>query len=950
MQIRDIHIKGAREHNLKNIEIIIPRNSLTVITGLSGSGKSSLAFDTLYSEAQRRFVESLSAYAKQFLGLMEKPDVDFIEGLSPAISIEQKTTGHNPRSTVGTITEIHDYLRLLYARTGTATCYKCGKIISRQTVQEIVDRIMQLSNGTRFQILSPVVSGRKGEYKELFERLQKDGYVRVRLDGEVYSLDEEIKVDKNKKHSIEVVIDRLVIGPAIRERLTESIETTLKMSVNGTVLIDCIGKETLVFSERLACPDCGISYDDISPRMFSFNNPFGACERCSGLGYLLEIDPDLCVPDQSLSLDEGAIVPWNGAATMGSLNNQILVSLCKHYKIPMDKPYKSLPEKFKKVLLYGSGEDRIPIKYETKSGEGRAEFKRNFEGVIHNLLRRYRETSSEEIRRWIEDFMSQRECPDCKGARLKKESLAILVGGKNIAEVSSMSIDKVKTFIDTLGLTGRQAVIAGQVIKEIRQRLDFLINVGLSYLTLSRMAGSLSGGEGQRIRLATQIGSRLTGVIYILDEPSIGLHPRDNTKLLDTLTALRDLGNTVVVIEHDKETMTAADYLIDIGPGAGSKGGKVVAQGTPKEVSKDKQSLTGAYLSGRRSIPIPPSRRSGNGLFLSVNGASGHNLKSVDLRIPLGTLACITGVSGSGKSSLINQTLYPALSKALYRSKAQPLPYRSITGLEHIDKVIDIDQSPIGRTPRSNPATYTKTFELIRDLFAMLPESKVRGYNPGRFSFNLKGGRCETCEGDGVLKIEMHFLPDVYVQCETCKGKRYNRETLEILYKGKSIADVLEMTVDEALLFFDKISQIKSKLSVLSRVGLGYIHLGQAANTLSGGEAQRIKLATELSKKSTGNTLYILDEPTTGLHFEDILMLMSVIQELVEKGNSVVIIEHNLDVIKCADYIVDLGPEGGDRGGMIIAAGTPEKIADDPESSTGKFLKPYLKLTRAEVL
>lgn len=942
MQNRDITIKGAREHNLKNIDVTIPRNSLTVITGLSGSGKSSLAFDTLYSEGQRRFVESLSAYARQFLGLMEKPDVDSIDGLSPAISIEQKTTGHNPRSTVGTSTEIHDYLRLLFARAGTPTCYKCGKVIVRQTIQEITDKILSLPKDVRFQILSPVVSGRKGEYKDLFEKLQKDGFVRVKIDDTVFGLDEEISLDKNKKHSIEVVVDRLVNTPSIMSRLTESIETALKMSTNGTVKVDCIGKEVLTFSELLTCPDCGISYDELSPRMFSFNNPFGACENCTGLGYLLELDPDLIVPDPETSLKDNAIVPWNGAATLGSWNHQILTAVCNHFKIPMEKPYKTLTEKQKKILLYGSGDEKIAMQWEARSGTGKGEFNRTFEGVIPNLLRRYKDTSSEDVRRWIEDFMNQRECPVCKGARLRKESLAILIGSKNIADLSSMPINQVKIFFDNLKLEERQSKIARQILKEIRQRLDFLINVGLSYLTLNRNSSSLSGGESQRIRLATQIGSQLTGVIYILDEPSIGLHPRDNTKLITTLTTLRDLGNTVVVIEHDKETMMAADHLIDVGPGAGVNGGRIVAQGKPQEVCQHKSSLTGAYLSGKKSIPVPVKRRTGNSLFINLKGARGHNLKSVDVQIPLGMLVCVTGVSGSGKSSLINQTLFPVLQRSLYNSKVHPLPFSSIKGIENIDKVIDIDQSPIGRTPRSNPATYTKTFDLIRDLFSSLPESKIRGYNPSRFSFNVKGGRCESCEGDGVLKIEMHFLPDVYVQCEACKGKRYNRETLEILFKGKTIADVLNMTVDESLEFFDKLSLIKTKLDVLSRVGLGYIHLGQSANTLSGGEAQRIKLATELSKRATGKTLYILDEPTTGLHFEDILMLMSVIQELVDKGNSVIVIEHNLDVIKCADYLIDLGPDGGNNGGTIVATGTPEEIIKNPRSITGKYLKDEL--------
>jgi excinuclease ABC subunit A len=943
MQAKDIVIKGAREHNLKNIDVTIPRNSLTVITGLSGSGKSSLAFDTLYSEGQRRYVESLSAYARQFLGLMEKPDVDSIEGLSPAISIEQKSTGHNPRSTVGTITEIHDYLRLLYARVGSPTCYKCGRSIVRQTVQEITDKIMELPEGAKFQVLAPVVSGRKGEYRELFEKLRKDGFVRVRVDTINYSLDEDIPLDKNKRHTIEVVVDRLVRAATIRGRLTDSIETSLKLSVNGTLVIDCIGGEPIVFSERLSCPVCSISYDEITPRMFSFNNPFGACETCTGLGYLLEIDPDLVAPDPSLSLNDGAIVPWNGASTMGSWNHQIMLSVCKHYGIPLDKPYASLSESHKKILLQGGGDEKILMKWQPKSGEGFGQFKKHFEGVIPNLLRRYRESASEDIRQWIEGFMSQRVCPSCKGARLRKESLAVLINGKNIAEVSGMAIDAVRDFLTGCSLTKRQEQIAKQILAEIGQRLDFLLNVGLAYLSLDRGAASLSGGEAQRIRLATQIGTKLTGIIYILDEPSIGLHPRDNTKLLKTLFALRDLGNTVVVIEHDKDTMLAADYVIDIGPGAGKLGGRLVAEGTPAEVCANPASLTGAYLSGKKSIPRPANRKKGNGHFLELTGATGHNLKDVKLVLPLGTLTCITGVSGSGKSSLINETLYPALAKKLHHAKLETLPYKALKGMAFIDKVIDIDQSPIGRTPRSNPATYTKTFDLIRNLFAMLPESKIRGYNPGRFSFNLKGGRCETCQGDGLIRIEMHFLADVYVECEACHGKRYNRETLELTFKGKNIADVLDMTVDEALLFFDRIPAIKTKLAVLSRVGLGYIHLGQQANTLSGGEAQRIKLATELARRATGQTLYILDEPTTGLHFEDILMLMGVLSELVDKGNSVVVIEHNLDVIKCADHIVDLGPEGGNKGGMIVSEGTPEKIAGDPKSITGEYLRPYLK-------
>jgi excinuclease ABC subunit A len=942
MQVKDIVIKGAREHNLKNIDVTIPRNSLTVITGLSGSGKSSLAFDTLYSEGQRRYVESLSAYARQFLGLMEKPDVDSIEGLSPAISIEQKSTGHNPRSTVGTITEIHDYLRLLFARIGDPTCYKCGRPITRQTVQEITDKIMELPAGAKFQILSPVVSARKGEYREMLEKLSKDGFVRVRVDSVTYSLDDEIKLDKNKKHTIEVVVDRLVAGPAIRGRLTDSIETSLKLSTNGTVIIDCMDGKPMVFSELLSCPHCGVSYDELSPRMFSFNSPFGACETCTGLGYLLEIDPDLLVPDPSLTLLDGAIVPWNAAATLGSWNQQMMLAVCKHFGIPVDKPYNKLTEAQKNILLNGAGSEKILMKWQPRSGEGFGQFKKHFEGVVPNLLRRYRESSSEEIRRWIEDYMSHRTCPVCKGARLRKESLAILIDGRNLAQLSSYSIDALKDFFKNVPLSKRNEQIARQILKEIDQRLEFLLNVGLSYLSLDRASSSLSGGEAQRIRLATQIGSKLTGVIYILDEPSIGLHPCDNSKLLNTLHSLRDLGNTVVVIEHDKDTMLSADHLIDIGPGAGKLGGYLVAYGAPSQVMKDPASLTGAYLSGKKTIPVPKRRRKGNGHFLELTGATGHNLKNVTALFPLGTLLCVTGVSGSGKSSLINETLFPALSKKLYNSKATPLPHKAIKGMMFLDKVIDIDQSPIGRTPRSNPATYTKTFDQIRNLFALLPESKIRGYTPGRFSFNLKGGRCETCQGDGLIKIEMHFLPDVYVECEACHGKRYNRETLEITFKGKNIADVLDMTVDEACIFFERIPAIKPKLAVLSRVGLGYIHLGQQATTLSGGEAQRIKLAAELARRSTGQTAYILDEPTTGLHFEDILLLMSVIDELVDKGNTVIVIEHNFDVVKCADHIIDLGPEGGDKGGEIIATGTPEELAANPKSITGEYLRSYL--------
>lgn len=939
MPLKDIIIEGAREHNLKNINVTIPRDSLTVICGVSGSGKSSLAFDTLYAEGQRRFVESLSAYARQFLGLMKKPDVDSIEGLSPAISIEQKTTSHNPRSTVGTITEIHDYLRLIFARIGIPYCWQCGKPITRQTVQDMTDQVMALRQDTKFKVLSPLVSGRKGEHRDLFETIRKDGFMRVRVDNEIYSLDDPISIDKNKKHNIEVVIDRLVAGQADRGRITDSMETALKLSSNGTVLIECIEGEEIIFSERLSCPDCKVGLSEISPRMFSFNSPFGACGDCKGLGYLMEIDPNLMIPDPSLSLTEGAILAWNASSSEGSWSRRILLSVCKHFDISADAPYNTLTDQQKQIILYGSGDEKVTFEWQSQSGEGSGQFKRPFEGIIPNVLRRYKETSSEEIRRWIEGFMSQNSCSDCGGARLRKESLSILLADKNIAQLSAMPIGELKKFFNHIQLSHQQQKIADQVLKEINQRLDFLINVGLPYLSLDRVSSTLSGGESQRIRLATQIGSRLIGVTYILDEPSIGLHPSDNNKLLKTLISLRDLGNTVVVIEHDRETIETADHIIEIGPGAGLHGGHLVATGTSQQITENPNSPTGLYLSDKKSIPAPKKRRTGNGQFLKLIGAAGHNLKNIDVAFPLGTLTCITGVSGSGKSTLINYTLYPALARKLVQSKMMALPYDSISGLENIDKVIDIDQSPIGRTPRSNPATYTKTFDQIRDLFTTLPESKARGYRKGRYSFNVKGGRCETCKGDGVIKIEMHFLSDVYVECEACHGQRYNRETLEITFKGKNIADVLDMTVDEAVVLFDKIPAIKSKLAVLSRVGLGYIHLGQQATTLSGGEAQRVKLATELSKRSTGKTLYILDEPTTGLHFDDVLMLMNVLQELVDKGNTVIIIEHNLDVIKCADYLIDLGPEGGEKGGMIVATGTPEQLMNNPKSLTGQFCK-----------
>ncbi len=942
MHTSDIVIKGAREHNLKNIEVVIPRNRLTVVTGLSGSGKSSLAIDTLYSEGRRRYVESLSAYARQFLGVMEKADVDSIDGLSPAICIRQKTSGHNPRSTVGTVTEIHDYLRLLFARVGTPTCYSCGKPITRQTVQEIADSVMALPDKTRYQILAPLVSRRKGEYRELFERLRKDGYVRVRIDGRVYGLDEELRPEKQKKHSIEVVVDRLSHGPGLRNRVTESLETALKLSPDSSVIIDVVGGETLRFSEMLTCADCGVAYEELSPRMFSFNSPFGACPECKGLGHLLEIDPELVVPDTGKSLREGAIVPWNAATTTGSWSRQILDSVCRHFDIAVDRPFAKLPDRHQGIILHGSGSEKVRMSWEARSREGKGHFTRPFEGVIPNLLRRYKDSSSEDIRQWIEGFMSRRTCPECRGTRLRKESLAVRIGPYTIADISAMPIGKAAEAVRDLKLSENSREIARRVLDEVRERFQFLTNVGLSYLSLDRGATSLSGGESQRIRLATQIGSRLSGVIYLLDEPSIGLHPRDNHRLLETLNALRDLGNTVVVIEHDRETIEAADHVLDMGPGAGVGGGRIVAAGPPRRIRAHPTSLTGAYLAGRKAVPLPRRRRRGSATVIRLKNATGHNLKGITVAVPLGKLVCVTGVSGSGKSSLVNQTLYPALCRSLYGSKRDVLPFGSLTNARELDKVIDIDQSPIGRTPRSNPATYTKIFDPIRSLFASLPESRMRGYSAGRFTFNVKGGRCEACQGDGVIRIEMHFLPDVYVRCEACGGSRYNRETLEVAYKGKTIADVLNMTVDEALSFFDRIPAVKSKLSVLSRVGLGYLHLGRRATTLSGGEAQRIKLAAELSKRSTGKTLYILDEPTTGLHFEDIRMLMALVSELVDKGNTVIVIEHNLDVIKCADHIIDLGPEGGDEGGTIVAAGTPEELGANPASITGAYLKPLL--------
>ncbi|MFH1006518.1 MAG: excinuclease ABC subunit UvrA [Candidatus Latescibacterota bacterium] len=934
-----IIIRGAREHNLKNIDVEIPRDKLVVITGLSGSGKSSLAFDTIYAEGQRRYVESLSSYARQFLGLMEKPDVDYIEGLSPAVSIEQRTAGRNPRSTVATVTEIYDYMRLLFARVGVPHCHQCGREISRQTVTQIVDRVSELPVGTRVQILAPLVRGRKGEYREVFEQARKDGYVRVRVDGEVRTLDEDIVLDKKRKHSIAVVVDRLVVEPKVLGRLADSLETALGLG-EGMVWVDVVGGEEMVFSERFACVDCGISYEEIEPRLFSFNSPYGACTECDGLGVKRELDPDLVVPDKTFSVHEGAMVPW-GKTREGWFDQQ-LRSVARFADIDLKKPFGELSGQAQEVLLYGTGKREIKFEYKHRNGKGRGEYIGKFEGVIPNLTRRYRQTQSSGVRGWIEGFMRLQPCPECKGLRLKPEALSVKVGDRNIAEVAAFSVRTAREFFEGLRFSTRNEQIARQILKEVRERLEFLGNVGLDYLTLDRNTGTLSGGEAQRIRLATQIGSQLMGVLYILDEPSIGLHQRDNQRLLSTLMRLRDLGNTVIVVEHDRETICSADFVLDLGPGAGVHGGEVVAAGTPKEVSESPRSLTGDYLAGRREIPLPKSRRSIDGRVLSVVGASGHNLKSVRMRIPLGTFTCVTGVSGSGKSTLVNETLYRVLAQRLYRSRIEPQPYEQITGLEHLDKVIDIDQSPIGRTPRSNPATYTGAFTPIRDLFALLPEAKLRGYKPGRFSFNVKGGRCEACQGDGILKIEMHFLPDVYVPCEECKGKRYNRETLEIRYRGKSISDVLEMTVDEAMGFFEHIPRIYRKLKTVSDVGLGYIHLGQPATTLSGGEAQRVKLSTELSKISTGRTLYILDEPTTGLHFEDIKMLLAVLNRLVAKGNTVLVIEHNMEVIKTADYLIDLGPEGGEEGGQIVAEGTPEMVAQVEASYTGRFLRAEL--------
>jgi len=938
-----IVIKGARAHNLKNIDVTIPRDKFVVLTGLSGSGKSSLAFDTIYAEGQRRYVESLSAYARQFLGQMDKPDVDSIEGLSPAISIDQKTTSRNPRSTVGTVTEIYDYLRLLFARIGRPHCPDHGVEITSQTVEQMVDRILEYPERTRLQILAPIVSGRKGEHAKLLADVQKQGFVRVRVNGEIRDLSETIELEKNKKHSIEVVVDRIVVKEDVAPRLADSLETALKLS-GGRVIVDVIGQEELMFNSNLACPICGFSMDELAPRMFSFNSPFGACPECDGLGAKMVVDPDLLVPDRSRSIEEGAFEAWAGGAS--SYYPQFLAAVCAHYGIPTDVPVSELDDKQMKLILYGTGGEKIRFRYENEFGHIRDALV-PFEGIVPNLERRYRETASDSIREFIEAYMSSQPCAKCHGHRLKRESLAVTVGGKNMAHVTSLSIGEAQRFFSSLELNDKEKAIANLILKEINSRLGFLVNVGLEYLTLSRAAGTLSGGEAQRIRLATQIGSSLMGVLYILDEPSIGLHQRDNDKLIRTLEQMRDLGNTLIVVEHDEDTMLAADYLIDIGPGAGIHGGTVVAQGTPQEVMANERSLTGAYLSGRKFIPVPMERRKPNGKWLEVKGAKENNLRNLNAKFPLGVFTVVTGVSGSGKSTLVNEILYKTLARDLNKAKTRPGEHKALLGIEHLEKVIDIDQSPIGRTPRSNPATYTGVFDDIRDVFAMTNEAKVRGYKKGRFSFNVRGGRCEACKGDGIIKIEMHFLPDVYVPCEVCKGKRYNRETLEVKYKGMNISEVLEMTIEDATEFFRNIPRIQRKLQTLLDVGLGYMKLGQPATTLSGGEAQRVKLAAELYRRSTGKTLYILDEPTTGLHVDDIKRLLEVLHRLVDSGETVLVIEHNLDVIKTADYIVDLGPEGGSGGGMVIATGTPEEVARNPKSYTGQYLAPILERDRA---
>lgn len=942
MAMDKIVVKGARAHNLKNIDVTIPRDKLVVLTGLSGSGKSSLAFDTIYAEGQRRYVESLSAYARQFLGQMDKPDVDAIDGLSPAISIDQKTTSRNPRSTVGTVTEIYDYLRLMYARIGRPICPEHGIEITSQTVEQMVDRIIEFPEGTKMQILAPIVSGRKGTHVKALEDIKRQGFVRVRIDGETIGLDDNIELDKNKKHNIEVVIDRIVVKEGVATRVSDSLETALRLA-EGRVIVDVIGDKEILFSEHHACPYCGFSIGELEPKLFSFNSPFGACPSCDGLGMKLQVDVNTVIPDETLSLKEGAIEPWNSPTS--TYYPQLLQAVCKHFNIDYEMPFKDLPQAHKDIILQGSKGQMIPFKYTNEFGYTR-DHEVKFSGVIPNIERRHRESSSDYVRETIERYMEQQPCKTCHGHRLKKEALAVRINEKHLSELTSFSVTEALNFIKSLKLTEKEAQIAKLILREIEERLGFLNNVGLDYLTLSRAAGTLSGGEAQRIRLATQIGSRLTGVLYILDEPSIGLHQRDNDRLISTLKSMRDIGNTLLVVEHDEDTMLEADYLLDIGPGAGVHGGQIVSIGTPQEVMADENSLTGQYLSGRKFIPVPNERRSGDGRKIEIIGASENNLKNVDVNFPLGTFVAVTGVSGSGKSTLINEILHKALAQKINRAKAKPGQHKEIRGVEQLEKIIDIDQSPIGRTPRSNPATYTSVFDDIRDMFAMTNEAKVRGYKKGRFSFNVKGGRCEACNGDGIIKIEMHFLPDVYVPCEVCHGKRYNRETLEVTYKGKNISEVLGMTVESALEYFENIPKIQRKIQTLFDVGLGYITLGQPATTLSGGEAQRVKLASELHKRSSGKSLYILDEPTTGLHVHDIARLLEVLQRLVENGDTVLVIEHNLDIIKASDYIIDLGPEGGDKGGTIIAIGTPEEICEVSESYTGKYLKPILERDR----